>query len=189
MPNMSKGSTLNLSKEAPGLKDVMFGAGWDAPEGKDIDLDLSVFALGENGKCRADDDMVYYGSPKVNGKPTGANGKIASSGDNRTGAGDGDDETISANLDSLDSAIKKLVVVLTRYDNGDAALGEVSNAYIRAVNNADSKELAKYSLAGQPDAKSLTLGELSREADGWHFKAIGEYSPKGLSELSTQYGL
>jgi len=181
--NLTKGGTLNLTKEAPNLKEVMFGAGWDAPEGKEIDLDLSLFALGENGKCRSDDDMIYYGH-QANKDAT-----LKSSGDNRTGAGDGDDETIAAHLEKLDPAIKKLVVVLTRYDNGVVALGEVSNAYIRAVNKDGDKELAKFSLAGEPNAKSLTLGELSREADGWHFKAVGQYSPEGLDALSTKYGL
>lgn len=180
---MTKGSTLNLTKEAPGLKDVIFGAGWDAPEGKEVDLDLSLFALGENGKCRNDNDMIYYGHQK------NSDSTLQSSGDNRTGAGDGDDETISAKLETLDPAIKKLVIVLTRYEGGGVALGEVSNAYIRAVNKADSKELAKYSLAGSPASKSLTLGEMTREADGWHLKAVGEYSADDLDALSKKFGL
>lgn len=183
--NLTKGQSINLAKEAPGITGVMFGAGWDKPEGQKVDLDLSVFAL-TNGKCASKDDMIFYGHQK------GAGGNIVSSGDNRSGEGDGDDETVTAALEKLPATVTELVAVLTRCSEDgqkQIALGDVPNAYIRAINPTGNKEVAKFEVKGNPTAKSLNLGKLVRGANGWEFTAVGEYSDKDLGDLSTQYGL
>lgn len=179
---LTKGQSVNLTKEAPGLTDVMLGAGWDmAAGGGKVDLDLSIFALDINNKCRSSDDFIYFGHQKNTAKT------LESSGDNRTGAGDGDDETIDAKLAKLDPAIIKLVVVLTRYDSGHVKMGAVDNAFIRAVNKTDGKELARFEVKGDANAKSLMFGELSRVAEGWQFTAVGTYGPDTLETLAEKY--
>lgn len=192
--NLTKGESLNLQKVAPGLSEVIFGAGWDKPAGGKADLDLSVFALDANGKCRSQDDMIFYGSTKnASDQPSNKAGTIVSSGDNRTGEGEGDDEQIRAGLTTMDTAITKLVAVLTRTSDDGAkqiALGDVPNASVRALNADGEAELAKFSVAGNPTAMSLTLAEVSREADGtFSFKAIGEYSQDDLGALAAKYGI
>ncbi len=190
---LSKGQKVNLTKATgtTGLTTGFFGAGWDAPDGDKVDLDLSVIALDSNGKCRSEDDFVFYGSDARSPNNTASNkaGTIVSTGDNRTGEGDGDDEQMKINFAALDPAITKLVAVLTRYDNGETELGSVNNAFIRAVNDAGSTELAKYDVPNVPGTKSIVFAEATREADGWHLKALGETSTEGLSGLMRRFGI
>lgn len=190
---LSKGQKINLTKAtgSTGLSTGFFGAGWDAPDGAKVDLDLSVIALDTNGKCRSEDDFVFYGSDARSPADTASNkaGTIVSNGDNRTGDGDGDDEQIKVNFAALDPSITKLVAVLTRYDGGEVELGSVNNAFIRAVNDAGNAELAKYDVPNAPGTKSIVFAEATREADGWHLKALGETSTDGLSGLMRRFGL
>lgn len=182
--NLSKGETLNLTKATPALTSIFFGAGWDMKGGKAVDLDLSVFALDANGKCRSKDDMIYYGHK------SNTAGSILSSGDNLTGEGEGDDEVVTVKLDQLPADIKEVVAVITRYDGGGVVLGEVDNAFCRIVDQVSTKELAKTEVKGNPaDSKSLTFMRVVREADGWHAHAVNEFGTADLGGLSNKYGL
>lgn len=202
--NLNKGGSLSLTKAAPQMTEMVFGAGWDKPANGKADLDLTVIALGADGKCRSEDDFIYFGATKdKDGNPVDAKvlgalprnkaGTIVSTGDNRTGEGDGDDEQIRVHLSTLDTGITKLIAVLTRTsEDGQAqiALGDVPNASVRALNAEGEVELAKFNVAGNPDAKSLTLAEVTREADGsFTFKAVGEYSSDDLGVLMAKYGV
>lgn len=198
-----KGGSLSLTKTAPQMTETVFGAGWDKPENEKVDLDLSVFALGVDGKVRSDDDVIYFlatkdadGNP-VDPKTPGAlprnkAGTIVSTGDNRSGEGDGDDEQIRVNLKDLDAGVKKLVAVLTRTSEdgqNQIALGNVQNASVRALNAEGEVELAKFDVVGNPAAMSLILAEVTREDDGtFTFKAVGEYSQDDLGALFAKYG-
>ena len=88
--SLQKGGNVNLSKEAPGMKKMLVGLGWDvrATDGDGFDLDASAFLLNEAGKVRGDADFIFYNQAKS------TDGSVEHTGDNRTGAGDGDDESI-----------------------------------------------------------------------------------------------
>lgn len=143
--SLQKGGNVSLTKEAPGLTNVIVGLGWDtrATDGADFDLDASVFMLGENGKVLSDDSFIFYNNKKS------ACGNVEHLGDNKTGAGDGDDEQVKVNLAGLAETAKKLVFAVTIHDAEARKqnFGQVSNAYIRLVNAADGKEIARYDLS------------------------------------------
>lgn len=106
--DLKKNDVLDLTKRNPGLKKVDLGAGWDiAVSGSDFDLDIAAIMTGVNGKIRSVRDVVYFNNMIANG--------ISLNGDNRTGAGDGDDETISVDLSQIDSDIHKIVFVVFIY--------------------------------------------------------------------------
>lgn len=194
--SLKKGQGVSLSKSQFDLSQVTLGLGWDIYEEKkgmlgslfgskapDYDLDAIAFLLGENGKIN-DFGKVDNGRPTlINGDIIFFNsqrhhsGKIWLTGDNRTGAGDGDDEQIIAKLDSLDERYRRIVFVVQIYQgiqNGQH-FGKVQNAFIRAV-DAKGKEMARYDLSGDPSFNnhcSMVFAELVREAGGWQFKAVG----------------
>lgn len=180
--NLTKGDSVNLTKEAPGLKSILAGAGWDVNDGVgEIDLDLMIFALDTNGKCRSADDAIFFNHK------TGAAGKIVHSGDNRTGAGDGDDESISVDLTGLDAGVSKLAIVLHSYSGQD--LSVVKNAFVRVVNKDGDTEIARYDITGGTSGKTLYLGELNRVDAGFEFKATGDVTGEELASVFAKYGL
>src|ERR1041384_853371 len=107
--SLSKGGNVSLSKEAPGLKRIMIGLGWDAraTDGKAFDLDASAFILGANDKVRSDADFVFYNQNE------GAGGAVRHQGDNTAGQGAGDDEQIEVKLDALPADVQKISVAVT----------------------------------------------------------------------------
>ncbi|MBQ9405180.1 MAG: TerD family protein, partial [Desulfovibrio sp.] len=127
--SLSKGGNVSLSKEEPGIEQVTVGLGWDAraTDGQDFDLDASCFMLGANGKVRSDSDFIFYNNLKS------ADGSVEHTGDNRTGAGEGDDETINVDLLKVPTDVSKLAVAVTIHeaDTRKQNFGMVSNAYIR----------------------------------------------------------
>ncbi len=195
--SLKKGQGVSLSKNDYDLSKVTLGLGWDVAEekkgflggifgsdGPEYDLDAIAFLLGENGKVndlgRTDNgrptlingDVVFFNSQKHH------TGKIWLTGDNRTGAGDGDDEQIIALLNSMDERYERIVFVVQIYQGrqNNQHFGKVKNAYIRAV-DAKGKEMARYDLSGDSafnEHCSMTFAELIREANGWQFKAVGK---------------
>jgi tellurium resistance protein TerD len=102
--SLSKGGNVSLSKTAPSMKNVLVGLGWDArsTDGQDFDLDASAFLLAANGKVRGDADFIFYNNLKS------ADGSVTHTGDNRTGEGDGDDESLKIKLDAVPGMSTKL---------------------------------------------------------------------------------
>lgn len=186
--SLSKGGNVSLSKEAPGLNEITVGLGWDArvTDGTDFDLDASVFITGENGKVLSDASFIFYNNK------TSACGNVEHLGDNRTGAGDGDDEQVNVKLNGLAADVKKLVFAVTIHD-ADArkqSFGQVSNAYIRVLNKTDGKELARYDLSEDASTETaMIFGELYRHGDEWKFKAIGQGFAGGLQPLAAAHGV
>jgi tellurium resistance protein TerD len=160
--SLSKGGNVSLSKEAPGLTEVIVGLGWDprSTDGTDFDLDASIFVTGENGK--------------------------------RSGEGKGDDEQVNVKLSSLAPAVKKLVFAVTIHeaDGRKQNFGQVSNAYIRVLNKADGKELARYDLSEDASTETaMIFGELYRHGEEFKFKAIGQGFTGGLKPLAEAHGV
>ena len=104
--NLQKNDILDLTKKNPGLKKVILGAGWDiSRNGADFDLDIAAFLLDSNNKFNTVSNVIFFNNPKGQG--------ITLSGDNRTGAGDGDDERLLIDLQAIDSNIAKIAFVVT----------------------------------------------------------------------------
>lgn len=187
--SLSKGQKVDLTKTNPGLTKVVVGLGWDVNKydgGQDFDLDASIFLLGENGKVSSETDFIFYNNP------TGGNGSVVHNGDNRTGAGDGDDEQVSIDLNNVPAHIQKIAFTITIHD-GEARnqnFGQVSNSYVRILNEATNQELIRYDLGEDFSIETaLVVGELYRHNGEWKFSAIGSGYQGGLAALATDFGL
>lgn len=186
--SLTKGGNVSLSKEAPGLTEVVVGLGWDArvTDGAKFDLDASIFIVGENGKVLDDNSFIFYNNKKS------ADGSVEHMGDNQSGEGEGDDEQATVKLTGLAPAVKKLVFAVTIHDS-DArkqSFGQVANAYIRVLNKADGKELARYDLSEDASTETaMIFGELYRAGEEFKFKAIGQGFAGGLKPLAEAHGV
>ncbi|VWB76929.1 tellurium resistance protein TerE [Burkholderia lata] len=186
--SLSKGGNVSLSKEAPGLSEVVVGLGWDprVTDGTEFDLDASIFVTGESGKVLNDASFIFYNNKKS------VDGSIEHLGDNRSGQGDGDDEQVNVKLTGLAADVKKLVFAVTIHDAEarKQSFGQVSNAYIRVLNKADSKEIARYDLSEDASTETaMIFGELYRHNDEFKFKAIGQGFTGGLKPLAEAHGV
>jgi len=186
--SLTKGSNVSLTKEAPGLSEVVVGLGWDprVTDGTEFDLDASIFITGENGKVLNDNSFIFY-----NNKAS-QDGSVEHLGDNRSGAGEGDDEQVNVKLTGLAADVKKLVFAVTIHDaeGRKQSFGQVGNAYIRVVNKADGKELARYDLSEDASTETaMIFGELYRHNDEFKFKAIGQGFAGGLKPLAESHGV
>lgn len=186
--SLSKGGNVSLSKSDPSMKNVLVGLGWDVrtTDGQDFDLDASAFLLSETGKVRSDSDFIFYNNLKS------ADGSVTHTGDNRTGEGDGDDESLIIKLDMLPANVAKIVFVVTIHDAQmrRQSFGQVSGAFIRLVNNDSQLEVARYDLTEDASSETAMLfGELYRHNGEWKFRAVGQGYAGGLSSVCAQYGI
>ena len=186
--SLKKGGNVSLSKEAPGLVAVNEGFGWDTrvTDGAAFDLDASVFMLGETGKVLSDEAFIFY-----NNKQSTC-GNVEHLGDNRTGDAAGDDEQVNVNLAGLAATVKKLVFSVTIHEATERKqnFGQVNNAYIRLVNAADGKEIARYDLSEDASVETaMVFGEIYRHNTEWKFKAVGQGFAGGLGPLAASMGV
>jgi tellurium resistance protein TerD len=186
--NLQKGANANLSREAPGLSRVLIGLGWNArsTSGDDFDLDASAFLLSESGKVRSDSDFIFYNNKRS------ADGSVEHKGDNRTGAGDGDDEVLSVNLLTVPGDVTKVAFAVTIHDSEARrqSFGQISGAFIRVIDEGSSKELVRYDLSEDFSTETaLIFGELYRHQGEWKFRAVGQGYRGGLMELLKNFGL
>jgi tellurium resistance protein TerD len=186
--SLQKGGNVNLSKEAPTLKKLMVGLGWDprASDGAAFDLDGSAFLLKSDGKVRSDADFIFYNNLKS------ADGSIVHLGDNTTGAGDGDDEQLTINLADVPADIDRVVVAVTIHDAEARRqnFGQVGKAYIRVLNAEGEKEIARFDLSEDGSTETaMVFGEVYRAGAEWKFKAVGQGFAGGLGPLARSYGI
>lgn len=187
--SLVKGGNVSLSKEAPGLSAVTVGLGWDVrkTDGAAFDLDASAFVLGADEKVMSDAHFIFYNN-KVS-----PDGSVVYGGDNRTGDGDGDDETVKIDFAKLPATVKKIVIAVTIHEGVERRqnFGSVSNAYARVLNDADGKELARFDLSEDSSTNSaLIFVELYRGPEGdIKVKAIGEGWASGLAGLANSMGV
>lgn len=186
--SLQKGQNVSLTKTAPGLKRVRFGLGWDLrkTDGSAFDLDASAFVLDAGGKVLSDQHFVFYNN---NQDPSGA---VVYRGDNRTGQGEGDDEVIEIDLGLLTPNVAKVTFVVTIHDAEARKqnFGQVSNAYIRALNAEDNQEIARYDLSEDASTETaMVFGELYRHSGEWRFSAVGQGYAGGLAAMCRQYGI
>jgi len=186
--SLSKGGNVSLSKTDPSLKNVLVGLGWDArpTDGADFDLDASAFMVKDDGKVRSDSDFIFYNQTKS------ACGSVEHTGDNRTGAGDGDDEAVVVLLDRVPADVQKIVFCVTIHDAEmrKQNFGQVSHAFVRVVNKDSNNEVARYDLSEDASIETaMIFGEIYRHSGEWKFKAVGQGYAGGLAALAKQYGI
>lgn len=197
--SLNKGGNVSLTKEAPSLVKVGIGLGWSArvTSGSDFDLDASAFMLNSNGRVRSDADFIFYRQLESTCK------SVKHTGDNRTGDGEGDDETILVDLSKVPADVQKVVFTVTIYDfqSRRQNFGMVSDAYIRIFDQEQSvvdplsgervfKEIARYDLSEEASSvTAMIFGELYRHNGEWKFKAVGQGFDNGLGELARNFGV
>lgn len=187
--NLSKGQKVDLTKGNPGLKNIMVGLGWDVnafDTGADFDLDAAAFMCGSNGKCPTEKEFIFYGNLE---HPTGC---VKHMGDNLTGSGERDDEQIMVDLTQVPSDIERIAFTVTIYDADVRRqnFGQVSNAFIRIVDDATGKELIHFDLGEDFSIETaVVVGELYKHNGEWKFNAIGSGFQGGLAALCGHYGI
>lgn len=187
--SLQKGQKVDLTKGNPGLAKIMVGLGWDVNQydgGSDFDLDAAAFLVGESGKVLSDDDFVFYGNLKHKSEA------VIHQGDNLTGEGDGDDEQILVDLSKVPANISKIAFTVTIYDAEARKqnFGQVSNAFIRIVDEVSNTELIRFDLGEDFSIETaVVVGELYRNNGEWKFNAIGSGFSGGLAALCRQYGV
>ena len=187
--NLSTGQKVYLTKGNPGLKNIMVGLVWDVnafDSGAEFDLDAAAFMVGENGKCPTEKEFVFYGNLVHPSE------SVKHMGDNLTGEGDGDDEQIQIDLSKIPANISKVAFTVTIYDAETRRqnFGQVSNAFIRIVDETTNQELIRYDLGEDFSIETaVVVGELYRHDGEWKFNAIGSGFQGGLAALCGHYGI
>ena len=187
--SLKKGQKVSLTKDNPGLSKVVVGLGWDVnafDTGGDFDLDAAAFLLADTGKITKSEDFVFYGNL------THPSGSVQHLGDNRTGAGDGDDEQIKVDLAAVPADITKIAFTVTIYEaeQRNQNFGQVSNAFIRIYNEQTGEEMLRYDLGEDFSIETAAVfGELYKNGSEWKFNAIGSGYQGGLAALCTNFGV
>lgn len=187
--SLTKGQKVDLTKGNPGLCKLLVGLGWDTNRydgGSDFDLDAAAFLLNGGGKVSGDGDFVFYGNLKH------ASGAVEHMGDNLTGEGDGDDEEIRVDLSKVPETVEKIDFTVTIYEAEERRqnFGQVSNAFIRVVDEASNTELIRYDLGEDFSVETaVVVGELYRNNGEWKFNAIGSGFQGGLHALCQNFGV
>lgn len=181
--NLTKGQRVDV-----GLQKVAVGLGWNpdplASPGEGFDLDATAFLVGENGKCPTDSHVVFYNNLESPDRC------VRHSGDNRTGEGDGDDETIFVDLGGIDSKVSEVIFAVT-IDQAEVRkqnFGQVRAAFIRIYDSSNGQELLKYELDEDFSIETaVEFGRLYKRNGAWKFEAIGRGRAGGLEALANQY--
>ena len=186
--SLNKGGNLSLSKTDPSLNQVLIGLGWDAraTDGVDFDLVASAFLLAANDKVRAETDFIFYNQTRS------PEGSVEHTGDNRTGAGDGDDEPVKIDLAKVPAEVQKIAITVTIHDAESRGqnFGQVQNAFIRVVNDQTNVEIVRFDLNEDYSTETaMIFGELYRHNGEWKFRAVGQGYNGGLSAMCRQYGI
>ena len=186
--SLTKGGNVSLTKEAPGLTDVIVGLGWDVrtTTGTEFDLDASAIVLNAEGKAVSDKHFVFFNNL------TTPDGTVEHTGDNLTGEGEGDDEQVKVNLAALPAEVDKVVFPVSIYDadTRSQSFGQVRNAFIRVVNSAGGAEIARYDLTEDASTETaMVFGELYRNGADWKFRAVGQGYASGLAGIARDFGV
>jgi tellurium resistance protein TerD len=192
--NLSKGNRVDLQKAVPSLKRIRVGLGWDANKfdsGSDYDLDVTAFILTHdaNGdaKCASPSYMIFYNNLSSPGK------EVTHTGDNRTGSGEGDDESLVVDVQGTLAIADEVSFIIT-IDNAVAKkqnFGQISKAYAKIYNDEDGSIIAQYDLAEEFSGETaIQIGSLYKNAAGnMAFRAVGQGFNAGLGDFVDGYGL
>lgn len=181
---LKKGNSLNLSKKEPALKKILIGLGWEFKQGKNIDLDASVFMLNKHLKLPQDEFFVFYNNLKS------PEGSVQHTGDNRTGAGEGDDEMILANLPLISAEVEEILIIVSIHEAQERRhhFGLLNEAYIRLVDVENDREILRYDLDQEfGNCTEVQFGKLHLSEGEWHFTASGLGTNSGLQAYVDKY--
>ena len=186
--SLNKGANLSLTKTDPTLSNLVVGLGWDVrpTDGQAFDLDASAFMLKNDGKVRTDSDFIFYNQLRS------SCGSVEHTGDNLTGQGDGDDESLILQLHKIPLDIERVAVAVTIHDAEvrKQNFGQVSNAFMRVVNKDTGTEIARYDLTEDASIETaMIFGEIYRHNGEWKFKAVGQGYAGGLAPLARNFGI
>ncbi len=183
MVKLTKGGNVCLKKEAPNLKKIRVGLGWDPIKklfGSTFDLDASIICIDSNGRKS---EIVYFGNKSDRA------GAIKHFGDNLTGDGEGDDEVISVDLDRVPESIQKLSVIINIYNahSKKQDFGQVKNTFVRILDDSNGKELVRYDVEGQyKGATGMFVADIYRYNGEWKIKALGEgVNVSSIEDMAT----
>lgn len=184
---LQKGGNINLSKEAPNLRKARVGLGWDprVTEGTEFDLDAMALLVGSNNRARSDADLVFYNNLSHQ------SGSVEHTGDNRSGVGDGDDESLIIELSRVPAHVDKIIVSVSIHDARERFqnFGQVQNAFIRVVNEDTGQEIVRYDLTEDASTETLMIfGEMYRYGPDWKFRAVGQGYREGLVAFLRNHG-
>ena len=186
---LKKGQKIDLTKVNPGLKHIKLGLGWDTnvfDGGADFDLDVSLFMVSKSGKVEHDEDFIFYNNLK---HPSEA---VKHLGDNLTGAGDGDDEQIKVDLSLVPANVSKIAFTVTIHEALERRqnFGQVSNSFVRVVNEDTKEELLNYELGEDFSIETaVVVCEIYRHNGEWKFNALGSGFEGGLEALCKNFGI
>ncbi len=185
---LTKGGNVSLTKQAPDLTAVLVGLGWDVrtTSGHAFDLDASALLVDASGRVLSDQHFVFFNNLRS------PDGSVEHAGDNLTGEGDGDDETLTVDLVAVPREVQRIVFPVSIYeaDLRHQNFGQVRNAFIRVVNRADGRELARYDLTEDASTETaMVYGELYRYGGEWKFRAVGQGYDTGLAGIARDYGV
>lgn len=184
---LAKGGNVSLSKAAPNLTQVQVGLGWKARSttGAAFDLDASAL-LCSNGRVVGDEYFIFYNNL------TSPEGSVEHTGDEMVGGSGGDDETVLVDLSLVPAQVDKVVFPVSIYDSDTRhqTFGQVTDAYIRVINQADGVELARYDLTEDASSETaMIFGELYRYGGEWKFRAVGQGYASGLRGIALDFGV
>ena len=182
--SLKKGGSFNLTKNEPSLKKIMIGLGWEMKTGSQLDLDASVFMLTSNGKLPSDEYFVFFNNLKS------PDGSVQHTGDNRTGAGDEDDEMILANLNLIDNSVEEILMVVSIHEAATRKhnFGLLDEAYIRIVDVESKREILRYDLDAEfTHNTEVEFGKLKKVNGEWNFMASGIGTTSGLQSYVDKY--
>ena len=186
--SLKKGGSVSLKKSAPGLSKALIGLGWDerVSSGADFDLDAVCFLLKPNDKVGKDEDFIFYNNLDSDC------GSLSHAGDNRTGAGAGDDEMVYVEIGKIPRSVQRIVFAVTIHDAEERRqnFGMVRNAFIRIVDDKTNREIARYDLSEDYSTEaSIVFGDLYRERSDWRFRAVGQGIYGGLETIAKNFGV
>jgi tellurium resistance protein TerZ len=172
--SLIKGQKVSLSKDGAKLTRVFMGLGWDIAQsggflknlfsgGDEIDLDASCLVFDDNKQLL---DVIFYNNLR------GLNGLVVHTGDNRTGAGDGDDEVIKVDLGKLPADVKTMVFIVSSYQGH--TFDKIANAYCRVVDETTGKELVKFNITDNGSHTGLIMAKVYLHNGEWKIHALGE---------------
>ncbi len=187
---VAKGEDVNLTVKDPTMSSIVVGVGWEqnAFEGDVLDVDVSCFLLGKDEKTRRDSDFVFYNNESDDDE------SVMHNGDSRTGAGEGDDESLSIDLNKIPYEVVKVMFTFSIYkgEEKEQYLSHMRKGYLRVINAANSQEMLRYDLNEDVEGMEVTgmlAGALLRKGPKWHFEAIGEPVEGGLGTIATKYDI
>jgi tellurium resistance protein TerD len=181
---------INLEKgqrEKINFPSFKVGLGWDSNQsatGEAFDVDASVFLLGADGKLISDNHFVFFNNL------TSPDGAVVHSGDNLTGAGDGDDEVINIDLSKISNDVTEITFVVTIHKAADRRqnFGQIRNSFIRIINQQNNEEIVKYELDEDFSIETaVEFGRIYKRNDEWKFEAVGIGMKGGLQDYLNKY--